>query len=71
MVVHRTAEGDPYAVTFPVESTVQSHVEGEIIISHVTVPDGHPVTIVWSFDTVVSLLDSLALPELARWTRRP
>jgi hypothetical protein len=61
-----------YAVDFRPGSTVASHVEGETIVSDVTYI-GYmttiTTTIILPIDVAVSWLESLQLPELARWTR--
>jgi hypothetical protein len=60
-----------YAVDFRPGSTVKSHVDGETIISDVTYHSQWKTittTVVMPIDVAVSYLESLQLPELARWT---
>ncbi|HEX3780421.1 MAG TPA: hypothetical protein VHX38_12185 [Pseudonocardiaceae bacterium] len=66
-----SGEENVYAVDFRPGSTVKSRVEGEMIISEVTYT-GWKVTItttmIMPIDVAVSYLESLRLPEMARWT---
>jgi hypothetical protein len=64
-------EDNVYAVDFRPGSTVESHVEGETIVSAVTYSGRKgtiTTTIILPIDVAVSWLESLQLPELARWT---
>jgi hypothetical protein len=65
-------EENVYAVTVRPGSTVKSRMEGDLIISEV-VWASHQETITTSvimpIDVAVSWLESLQLPELAKWTR--
>jgi hypothetical protein len=72
VTVHKIpGEDTPYAVVLRPGSTVKSRVEGELIISEVAWTgrmETQTTTIIMPIDVAVSHLESLQLPELARWT---
>ncbi|HEX3779918.1 MAG TPA: hypothetical protein VHX38_09630 [Pseudonocardiaceae bacterium] len=66
-------EENVYAVDFRPGSVVRSRVEGELVISDVIWTGWErtvTTTVILPIDVAVSWLESLQLPELARWARQ-
>ncbi|HEX3778903.1 MAG TPA: hypothetical protein VHX38_04510 [Pseudonocardiaceae bacterium] len=59
MIVHRLTNGDPYAVEIRPRSTVESHVEGDLVDVEISYPRQTTLHVILPLDVATSMLESL------------